>query len=127
MKVKIFLTIILINLEVIFSNINLKNDSSILNNDTINNIIEDLDKIISEIFDKIDDIEINMNDDDDDLLDNELFLDDKLKEIITDDNLNEINFETLEIIDGKNNIEEDEEDDESIWPERPIPKYKFIV
>ena len=126
MKVKIFLTIILINLEVIFSNINLKNDSSILNNDTINNIIEDLDKIISEIFDKIDDIEINMNDDDDDLLDNELFLDDKLKEIINDDNLNEINFETLEMIDGKNNIEEDEEDDESIWPERPIPKYKFM-
>ena len=125
MKVKIFLTIILINLEVIFSNINLKNDSSILNNDTINNIIEDLDKIISEIFDGIDDIEININDDD--LLDNELLFEDKLKEIIADDDLNEINFENLEIIDGKSNIEEDEEDDESIWPEKPIPKYKFIV
>ena len=103
----------------------LKNDSSILNNDIINNIIEDLDKTISEIFDEIDEIEINMNDDD--LLDNELVLDDKLKEIIADDNLNEINFETIEIIDGKNNIEEDGEDDEPIWPERPTPKYKFIV
>ena len=122
---KIFLTIILINLEVILSNTNLKNDSFILNNDTINNIIEDLDKIISEIFDGIDDIEININDDD--LLDNELLFEDKLKEIIADDDLNEINFENLEIIDGKSNIEEDEEDDESIWPERPTPKYKFIV
>ena len=122
---KIYLTIILINLEVIFSYINLKNDSSILNNDTIDNIIEKIDKMISEILDEIDEIELNMNDDD--LLDNELALDDKLKEIITDDNLNEINFETIEIIDGKNNIEEDGEDDESIWPERPTPKYKFIV
>ena len=122
---KIFLTIILINLEVILSNTNLKNDSFILNNDTINNIIEDLDKIISEIFDGIDDIEININDDD--LLDNELLFEDKLKEILADDDLNEIDFENLEILEVKNNIEDDEEEDESIWPERPTPKYKFIV
>ena len=119
---RIFLTNILINIIFIYTNEIFENDSFILKNDTMNDIIENLDKIISEIFDEI---EININDD---LIENEILIDDNLKEIIFDDNLDEIKFENDEIIKEKNIIEfEDSEDDESILPEKTIPKFKFIV
>ncbi len=116
---KIFLTIFLINIFFIYAKENLKNKTisdSILKEDLIGNIIEDLDKIISDIFENIEEMEVDMNDD---LLENE---------IIIGDNLGDFNFEPdEEIIEKKISGLDDTDEDEYIWPERPIPRYQNIV
>ena len=88
------------------------NTSTDDDDDLIENLINNIDKIFSDIIDELD-IENN-------LIENE---------IIIDEDLNDYNFNFEDILNENENENgfEDIDDDESIWPERPIPRYKNIV
>ena len=108
---KFILTILLINFIFIKANNNSSNDT-LIEEDFIGNIINDIDKLVSDIFDELD-------------IQNEfeseiIIIEDEPKEIIIeyDDKVNEI-----EINGDLENLNEEE----SIWPERPVPKFKTIV
>lgn len=104
---KLNLTIILINFIIIKMKDNLTYNSSIDNlfEDEeivdIKDIINDIDKFLNDAIDDIDNLNILNND----------IIEIDLNDIINDDEY----------------MEEELEENESIWPERPIPQYKFIV
>ena len=118
---KIILTIVFINFILISSNESSKKNStsdSFGEDDTIDNIIEDLSEDLNKIFSEIKDQIENVFDD--------LVIE---NEIIIDEELNNINFESDEefINKLKQGLGDSEEEEKSIWPERPVPKYKNIV
>ena len=96
------------------------NDSisdSIIDDNIIENIFEDMDKIFSDIFE-----EIELNGENDFInRDSEIIFEGDIKDL----DIKSI-FEQIEI-DSKEMKDDLEEEDESIWPERPTPRYKFIV
>ena len=113
--------VILISFILIYCEQNEKNDSFIdeedfddIDDNTIENLFNNIDKIVSDFIEEID----NLNDE-------MIQIDVKLE----DDGFNDKNINFEEIIQENvlNDDEDLDEEDESIWPERPIPKYKNII
>ena len=119
---KFILTIIFINFILIYGKEKESNDSisdSILDDNNIENILEDMNKIFTDIIEEID---FNVENE---------FIDGDA-EIIFEGDIKDLDINSFfeQIEKEYNIIKEDiefEEEDESIWPERPTPKYKFIV
>ena len=105
---RLIIIFLLINSFIIYCNQKVTNDTSNEDddNDLIEQIINNLDGFFSELIEEID-------------FDNEIIID----EILDNDIFN------IEDIQSENEyeFEDDLDDEESIWPERPIPRYKNIV
>ena len=121
-KMKFILTIVFLNFILIYAKEKESNDSisdsdSLLDDNIIENIFQDMDKLFSDIVEEID-----FNGE------NEFIEGDA--EVIFSGDIQDLDIKSIfeQIEKDYKEIEEDlEEEDESIWPERPTPKYKFIV
>lgn len=111
---KILIILLITNIIFIFCNEKNKNDTiGDDEEDIINNLFNDIDKLFNGIMDEID-------------IENDLIED----ELIIDDDLNFLKDYNIKFEDILNENEIDglkDDDDDSIWPERPIPRYKNIV
>ena len=119
---KYILTIVFLNFILIYAKEKESNDSisdsdSLLDDNIIEDIFQDMDKIISDI---VEEIELNGENE---------FINGEA-DIIFNGDIQDLDIKSIfeQIEKDYKDIEEDlEEEDESIWPERPTPKYKFIV
>ena len=105
---RLIIILFIINSFFIYCNEKVTNDTSNEDDDKdlIEQLINNLDNFFSDLMDEIDtENEIIINEED---LDIEKF---NIEDILSE---NEYEFEDLD-------------DEESIWPERPIPRYKNIV
>ena len=121
-KMKFILTIVFLNFILIYAKEKESNDSisdsdSLLDDNIIENIFQDMDKLFSDIVEEID-------------FNGENEFIDGDAEVIFSGDIQDIDIKSIfeQIEKDYKELEEDlEEEDESIWPERPTPKYKFIV
>ena len=121
-KMKFILTIVFLNFILIYAKEKELNDSisdsdSLLDDNIIENIFQDMDKLFSDIVEEID-------------FNGENEFIDGDAEVIFSGDIQDLDIKSIfeQIEKDYKEIEEDlEEEDESIWPERPTPKYKFIV